>query len=242
MKLIALALVLSSCTLNRPSTGDPGRTAPAMSTVTATPRDTLFARAFAAMRQRGYTEISPDAPAAQVRGKSSRGTSVTVAFAAAAGDSTRVTVSAAGDRRSIGIDAEALSTVMTLMADVTRPPGATASDSTARADSTTPGPATTSNAKAPLAERSATILPGQPQPAYPASLRGSGVKGRVVVQFVVDATGAPELGTFKVVESPHPDLTLAVREIVPMLRFAPARIGEKPVRQLVVMPFTFDPR
>jgi hypothetical protein len=137
MKLLSCTILLvAACTLNRPSTGGPGRTAPAMTTTTATPRDTLLARAFAAMRERGYTEITPDAPAGQVRGKSPRGTSVIVALFAGTADSTRVTVSASGDRRSIGIDAEALSTVMTLMADVTRPAGATAGDSTARADST----------------------------------------------------------------------------------------------------------
>lgn len=134
MKLLLIpALLLAACTLNRPSTG-PGRTAPMMMTVTATSRDTLLARAFAAMRERGYTEITPDAPANQVRGKSPNGTSVIVALAAATGDSTRVTVTAAGDRRSAGIDSEALATVLTLMADITRPPGVK-SDSTARADS-----------------------------------------------------------------------------------------------------------
>jgi hypothetical protein len=132
MKLFAAVLLtLSTCTLNRPSTGDPGRTAPVMTTTTATPRDSLFARAFAAMKERGYTEITPDTAAHQVRGKSPRGTSVIVALVAAGGDSTRVSVSASGDRRSIGIDSEAMATVMTLMADVTRPAGATP-DSTAR--------------------------------------------------------------------------------------------------------------
>lgn len=132
MRLLLIpALVVSACTLNRPSTGGAGRTAPMTVRTTATPRDSLFRRAFAAMRERGYTEITPDTAAAQVRGKSPRGTSVIVALAAATGDSTRVTISAEGDRRSIGIDSEALATVLTLMADVTRPPGAVA-DTTAR--------------------------------------------------------------------------------------------------------------
>jgi hypothetical protein len=118
-----------ACTLNRPSTGAPGRTAPQMTTVAREPRDTLFARAFAAMKERGYTEITPDAPAAEVRGKSPKGTSVIVAFSPI-GDSTQVTVTAGvGGTRGPGIDSEALATVLTLMSDITRPPGATA-DST----------------------------------------------------------------------------------------------------------------
>ena len=119
----AVFLLAAACTLNRPSTG-PGRTNPITTSVTATSRDTLFARAFAAMRERGYTEITPDTAAHQVRGKSPRGTSVIVSLDAVRGDSTRVTVSAGRDQRAIGMDTEALSTAQTLMADITRPPGA----------------------------------------------------------------------------------------------------------------------
>ena len=128
--LLTTALLLSACTLNRPSTGA-GRTAPMMMTMSAAPRDTLFARAFAAMRGRGYTEITPDVPASQVRGKSPQGTSVIVAFASGTADSTRVTVSASSERPSAKMDTDALATVLTLMADITRPPGAV-SDSSAR--------------------------------------------------------------------------------------------------------------
>lgn len=127
--LLLLAAVTLGCTLNRPSTGATGRTAPQMTSVARAPRDTLFARAFAAMKERGYTEITPDAAAAEVRGKSPKGTSVIVAFNSM-GDSTRVTVTAGvGATRGPGIDSEALATVLTLMSDITRPPGAVA-DST----------------------------------------------------------------------------------------------------------------
>jgi hypothetical protein len=127
--LVLLSAAALACTVNRPSTGAPGRTAPQMTTVARESRDTLFARAFAAMKERGYTEITPDAPSAQVRGKSPKGTSVIVALDPM-GDSTRVTVTAGvGATRGPGIDSEALATVLTLMSDITRPPGATA-DST----------------------------------------------------------------------------------------------------------------
>jgi len=133
-RILLLLAAAIGCTLSRPSTGATGRTAPQMTTVAREPRDTLFARAFAAMKERGYTEITPDAPAAEVRGKSPRGTSVIVAFNSM-GDSTQVTVTAgAGGPRGPGIDSEALATVLTLMADITRPP-ATTRDSTARVDS-----------------------------------------------------------------------------------------------------------
>ena len=124
--LLIVAAGTLACTLNKPSTGATGRTAPQMTTVAREPRDTLFARAFAAMKVRGYTEITPDAPSAEVRGKSPKGTSVIVALSPM-GDSTRVTVTAGvGGTRGPGIDSEALSTVLTLMSDITRPPGAVA--------------------------------------------------------------------------------------------------------------------
>ena len=129
--LVLLSAAALACTINRPSTGATGRTAPQMTTVAREPRDTLFARAFAAMKERGYTEITPDAPSAQVRGKSPKGTSVIVALQPM-GDSTRVTVTAGvGGTRGPGIDSEALATVLTLMSDITRPPGAVG-DSAAR--------------------------------------------------------------------------------------------------------------
>jgi hypothetical protein len=118
-----------ACTINHPSTGATGRTAPQMTTVAHAPRDTLFARAFAAMKERGYTEISPDTQGSEVRGKSPKGTSVIVALKPM-GDSTQVTVTAGvGGTRGPGIDSEALATVLTLMSDIARPPGA-AADST----------------------------------------------------------------------------------------------------------------
>ena len=124
--LASIAITALACTFNRPSTGATGRTAPQMTSVARAPRDTLFIRAFAAMRERGYTEISPDSPGAEVRGKSPHGTSVIVAFAPM-GDSTRVTVTAGvGGPRGPGIDTEAMATVLTLMSDITRPPGAVA--------------------------------------------------------------------------------------------------------------------
>lgn len=130
--LSLLSFATIACTLNHPSTGAEGRTAPRMTSVSRAPKDTLFARAFAAMKERGYTEITSDVASAQVRGKSPRGTSVIVAFTAME-DSTRVTVTAGeGGPRGPGIDSEALATVLTLMSDITRPPGAVGDSTGAR--------------------------------------------------------------------------------------------------------------
>jgi len=87
-------------------------------------------------------------------------------------------------------------------------------------------------------ERAAVALPGA-EPRYPEMLRRGGVDGRVVVQFVVDTAGRVEPGSVRVVVSDHALFTDAVRAALPRLRFAPAEVGGRPVRQLVLMPFEF---
>lgn len=86
-----------------------------------------------------------------------------------------------------------------------------------------------------------TVLPRvQVKPEYPAALRGSGVEGRVLVKFVVNAEGFAEMNTFRVLESPNVALSEAVRRAVEKSRYFPASIGEKTVRQVVMQPFTFE--
>ena len=97
------------------------RSGPEMSSTTAENRDTLFARAVAAVRVRGYTEVSPDQPHWQVRAKTPSRVSVVISFAPA-GDSTKVTVQANGERHTAGIDTDAMATVLTLMSDFVPPP------------------------------------------------------------------------------------------------------------------------
>ncbi|MHB1096074.1 MAG: energy transducer TonB [Gemmatimonadaceae bacterium] len=78
-----------------------------------------------------------------------------------------------------------------------------------------------------------------PMPRYPQLLRDAGVEGATLVRFVVDTLGRIEQGTVKVVESTHPAFALAVQAVLPQMRFSPARVGERKVRQLVEFPFQF---
>lgn len=78
------------------------------------------------------------------------------------------------------------------------------------------------------------------QPIYPTELRDAGTTGKVIAQFVVDTTGLAQESTFKVLESDHALFTAAVRAALPQMRFIPARVGGKKVRQLMQQPFTFD--
>lgn len=76
-------------------------------------------------------------------------------------------------------------------------------------------------------------------PLYPESLYKARVPGRVVVEFVVDSTGEVNMATLGVVSSTDPLFTDAVRRAFPAARFKPARVGARPVAQVVRQPFSF---
>jgi hypothetical protein len=123
--ILAIAVAAIACgnaKIDRPAP-PLARTGPEMARTTSENRDTLFARALRTVRERGYTEVSPDPLHWEVRAKSPTRLSVVVSFVPV-GDSTKVTVQASGDRRSAGIDNDAMSTVLTLMSDIAPPPSA----------------------------------------------------------------------------------------------------------------------
>jgi protein TonB len=80
---------------------------------------------------------------------------------------------------------------------------------------------------------------GGDAPEYPASLRESGVEGRVLTQFVVGENGRYEAGSLKILDSSNPAFTAAVKDALPRMRFSAAQIGGRKVAQLVQMPFQF---
>ena len=88
-------------------------------------------------------------------------------------------------------------------------------------------------------EKQVTLISGSAPPRYPEVLRAAGVEGQVVARFVVDEEGRVEEGTLKVVRSDNHLFDEAVRFALPRMRFTPAEIGGKRVRQLVEMPFVF---
>ncbi len=76
-------------------------------------------------------------------------------------------------------------------------------------------------------------------PAYPLDLLNKHVEGLVRVRYVVDTTGFADPASIEVVESSHPEFLASVRDVLPYMRFSPAKIGDKKVRQLVEQPFSF---
>jgi protein TonB len=85
-------------------------------------------------------------------------------------------------------------------------------------------------------------LASNPVPEYPAALARAGVGARVVVEFLIDSTGAVNAQSLRVVESGGPAFADAVRRVLPRLRFVPGLLGERPVGVTVRQPFVFVAR
>lgn len=88
-------------------------------------------------------------------------------------------------------------------------------------------------------EKPVMQAPGSAAPRYPDILKSAGVEGEVIAQFVVDTLGRAEIGTFKVLKASHDLFASAVKNALPNMRFIPAEVGNRKVKQLVQQPFVF---
>jgi TonB family protein len=74
---------------------------------------------------------------------------------------------------------------------------------------------------------------------YPAGMRGSGISGELLAQFVVDENGRVDMRTFKALKSPGPEFTAAVNAALTTWQFDPASVRGQKVKQLVQQAFIF---
>ncbi|GLC25527.1 TonB family protein [Roseisolibacter agri] len=88
-------------------------------------------------------------------------------------------------------------------------------------------------------EKPVRPLRGTVGPQYPPTMRASNIEGEVLAQFVVDTTGRPEPTSFRVLRYTNLEFVGAVRDAVLLMRFQPAEVGGRKVRQLVQQPFEF---
>lgn len=125
--------------------------------------------------------------------------------------------------------------VVAVACSVDSPEGVTASKSVAG-----PGPVNDTTAFFEF-QVEQPVLAGEnnPAPEYPKALEEAKVEGEVLVQFVVNPDGRADMETFKVLKSSNDLFTQAVKKVLPSMRFVPAKVGGKAVRQLVQMPFGF---
>jgi TonB family protein len=82
---------------------------------------------------------------------------------------------------------------------------------------------------------------GSSNALYPELLTQSHIRGRVVVQLVVDTEGSVEPGTVSVVTTTNDAFSLAAVAAAIRARFVPAVLRGVHVRQVVLLPFEFDP-
>jgi TonB family protein len=88
-------------------------------------------------------------------------------------------------------------------------------------------------------DETAARAEGSAAPIYPQDLLREGVEGSVTVRYVVDSAGLAEPGSLSIVETTHPAFTFAVQQALPGMRFHPAKIAGRPVREVVEQTFHF---
>lgn len=74
---------------------------------------------------------------------------------------------------------------------------------------------------------------------YPALLRTANVSGEVLAEVVVNKDGRADTTSLQVIRPTHPLFGAAVPQVLPELRFTPAEVLGRKVRQRVRMPFNF---
>jgi protein TonB len=112
-------------------------------------------------------------------------------------------------------------------------------DGTGESGATGPGVASSVFTDAQV-DKPVLLRPGARVPSYPEMLRGAGIAGTVIVEFVVDTLGRIEPGSMRTVQADHDLFSSAVERVMPTLRFIPAEAAGRKVRQLVRLPFRFD--
>jgi protein TonB len=85
-----------------------------------------------------------------------------------------------------------------------------------------------------------TMVPNTCQaPQYPLQLRQARVEGRVLLRFIVDASGRVEPGSMSVVSATHSRFEAPARQAMTTCRFRPAKFNDRAVRVTVVAPVDF---
>ncbi|HZS62607.1 MAG TPA: energy transducer TonB, partial [Gemmatimonadaceae bacterium] len=81
--------------------------------------------------------------------------------------------------------------------------------------------------------------PTSAAPEYPPYLMENRIEGSLTVEFVVDTTGSADSTSLKVIHSSHPAFEQSLRTALPHMRFVPAELGGRLVRQWVRQEFRF---
>lgn len=107
-------------------------------------------------------------------------------------------------------------------------------------DATAAAPQAPKVSSASPLDQQAAIAPGAVGPAYPPTLRAAGVQGSVVAQVIINADGTADMQSLKVLRSPDPLFTESVKTALAQMKFTPATVKGRAVRQLMQLPFEFS--
>ncbi len=89
-------------------------------------------------------------------------------------------------------------------------------------------------------DNAAQISTGSVVPRYPPDLLARRVGGKVTVRFVIDTLGTADVTSIEILDASAPQFEESVRAALPHMRFSPARLNGRRVRQLVEQPFRFN--
>jgi hypothetical protein len=95
---------------------------------------------------------------------------------------------------------------------------------------------------APVEEQPDSLDPAVikiPTPIYPARLASGGVRGLVLVRYVVGADGSTETGSIEPLWASHQEFIPPVEQALAQGRFRPARLNGQPVRRRVYQDIYF---
>lgn len=81
---------------------------------------------------------------------------------------------------------------------------------------------------------------GSATPHYPDVLRTAKIEGMVMMSFVVDTTGKIDMPSALVVQASDPRFLPTVIAALPDMRFIPAKLEGRRVKQLVSQPYYFQ--
>jgi protein TonB len=88
-------------------------------------------------------------------------------------------------------------------------------------------------------EETAVRSEGSAAPIYPPELIQQGIEGSVLTNFVIDTTGRADSTSIQILQSTHALFVQSVRMAIPGMRFSPAMVQGRKVRQMVEQRFQF---
>ena len=81
--------------------------------------------------------------------------------------------------------------------------------------------------------------PASVGPTYPKAMLDGHIEGGTLVRFVVDSTGRVDPESILVLESTNTEFTKAVKDVLPSMKYSPAKMGARSVAQMVEQRFGF---